>query len=844
MSAVHEDNAERDDVNPLSPTVWAGPSGAPSSSGVAQGPPGTATLPQDEAGTTQPWDNVDRPTGARAGDACGLPTDPGSRRVGPYRLIRRLGEGTFGIVFLAEQEGPIRRLVALKVLKGGQATRQSLGRFEIERQALAMMDHPCIAKVFDASETDTGIPYFAMELVEGEPITRFCDRRRLSIPERLRLFIPVCRAVQHAHQKRMIHRDLKPSNVLVSVGDDGPVPKVIDFGIAKAIEPGPDGPSQLTEYCQVIGTPQYMSPEQATLGGVDVDTRSDIYALGVLLYELLTGGTPIATGDLRSIPRDRLYQMIREQEAQRPSARASSGGEGPDAEAPQCRGTDRDGLVRQLRGDLDWVVMKCLEKDRARRYDTANALAFELQRHLDNEPVLAGPPSPAYRFKKFARRNRFAVAAAALGILALTLSLIASLVLLSVYRDRANEVLRLSDVNVLKELEGQHPGLFTLDHRERHAALASWVGRAREVLSRGDRHRTTLERLRRLGAPLDAGPTPVRRRFPDAPTQWQHDVLQQLVGQIDVLAAPGGQFDRAAEWLRLTPSSAEIDRRWAVARSEIAAEYPGVRLERTGALVPLGRDPASRLWEFVDLDSGLAPDRDAQGHLVIGERTGVVFVLLPGGRFSMGSPEDEPGRKSEGEDLHAVVLRPFLIAKYEITQGQMTRVAGRNAFQFIDPIRPADSVSWIAARDFCAQAGYRLPTEAQWEYACRGGSPGPYSVDAPLDELGWYKRNSGDTTHKVGRKRPNPFGLYDLHGNVLEWCQDVYSPSFYNQPEARGPDPVNDPPEPSPTPTARRVLRGGPFDGQPEYCRSADRYSEPPNSPFRNHGLRPARPIR
>jgi formylglycine-generating enzyme required for sulfatase activity len=210
----------------------------------------------------------------------------------------------------------------------------------------------------------------------------------------------------------------------------------------------------------------------------------------------------------------------------------------------------------------------------------------------------------------------------------------------------------------------------------------------------------------------------------------------------------------------------------------------------------------------------------------------------------MGSPEGESGRKPDGEHLHDVELSPFLIAKYEVTQGQMVRVMGRNPSQFIDPIRPADSVSWILARDFCARAGCRLPTEAQWEYACRGGSTGRYSLDAPLDELGWYNGNSEDTTHPVGRKRPNPFGLHDVHGNVLEWCQDVFSPDFYERPEAGGPDPMNDPPEPSPRPTAPRVLRGGPFDGKPEYCRSADRWSEPPNRTNRNHGLRPVRPLR
>jgi len=394
------------------------------------------------------------------------PDEAAGTAIGPYKLLQKLGEGGMGAVYLAEQDQPVKRRVALKLIKAGLSSPQAVARFELERQTLALMDHPNIAQVLDAGTTgaspptsslpngaddttglhlpETGVggegggrgrSYVVMELVKGVPITHFCDQERLTPRDRLELFLPVCHAVQHAHQKGIIHRDLKPSNVLIAQYDGRPVPKVIDFGVAKAVDPTLSERTRLTEVGVLVGTLEYMAPEQAELNNLDIDTRADIYSLGVILYELLTGSPPFTSRQLRDAGLAEMLRLVKEVEPPRPSTRLSSSDELPRIAA--SRRVEPRTLTRQIVGELDWIVMKCLEKDRSRRYETADALASDIQRYLSDEPVSAGPPSAGYRLKKFMRRNRRALAAAAAFVLLLVTAVVTlTVALVAVNRER------------------------------------------------------------------------------------------------------------------------------------------------------------------------------------------------------------------------------------------------------------------------------------------------------------------------------------------------------------------------------------------------------------------------
>jgi tetratricopeptide (TPR) repeat protein len=443
----------------------------------ATGPP-PPVPPADEEGP-----------GRLSGDAPGarpVSEGPGSR-IGPYKLLQQIGEGGMGAVFLAEQTEPVRRRVAVKVIKPGMDTAQVVARFEAERQALALMDHPHIAKVLDAGTTHSGRPYFVMELVKGVPLTRYCDERRLTPRERLELFLPVCQAVQHAHQKGVIHRDLKPSNVLVALYDGRPVPKVIDFGVAKATGPRLTERTLFTGFGAIVGTLEYMSPEQAELNQLDIDTRSDIYALGVLLYELLTGTTPLERKRVREAGLLEVLRLIREEETQRPSTRLSTAEDLPAIAAG--RGVEPKKLSRLLRGELDWIVMKCLEKERGRRYETANGLARDIERYLHDEPVQACPPSAAYRFRKFVRRHKTGLAIA--GLILSFLVLLGGGVGWAVRDWAAREAVREQEISrALEEAETSYQG-------DKLPEAVAAVKRAEGLLAGGGGSQTLRRRVRR-----------------------------------------------------------------------------------------------------------------------------------------------------------------------------------------------------------------------------------------------------------------------------------------------------------------------------------------------------------
>ncbi len=480
----------------------------------------------------------------------GAPIAEAPKIIGPYEILEPLGEGGFGHVYRARQEEPVRRDVALKILKLGMDTKQVVARFEAERHALALMEHPGIARVLDGGATESGRPYFVMELVHGVPITTFCDENTLTLRDRIALFVNVCQAVHHAHQKGIIHRDLKPSNILVATVDGKPVPKVIDFGIAKATDCSLTDGTLFTEVGQFIGTPAYMSPEQAELASVaDLDTRSDIYSLGVLLYELLTGTTPFAD-TLREGSLGEILRVLREEEPKRPSTRMTELGDVIEGVA-RARGVEPTRLGRFLRGDLDWIIMKSLEKDRSRRYESASGLAADLDRHLAHEPVLAGPPTAGYRMRKFVQRYRGAVTAAVL----VAIAVVAGLIGTTTFALREAEQRDLADANAKDARDRERETGEVADFQA--SMLLGFDGEAmgREILEElRQQVRAGLER----SWIVDEGTGETRRRTPEE--------LEAALAELDIAIGPANPADIAREMMDvsvLAPSQKAIDERFA-----------------------------------------------------------------------------------------------------------------------------------------------------------------------------------------------------------------------------------------------------------------------------------------
>ena len=563
--------------------------------------------------------------------------------IGPYKLLQQIGEGGMGVVYMAEQSEPVRRKVALKIIKPGMDSKQVIARFEAEEQSLALMDHPNIAKVIDAGTTDAGRPYFVMELVKGQPITEYCDQLQLTPRERLELFLPVCQAIQHAHQKGIIHRDIKPSNILVAEYDEQPVPKVIDFGVAKAVNQPLTEKTMFTALGQIVGTLEYMSPEQAKVNQRDVDTRTDVYALGVVLYELLTGTTPFDKQRLRAAAWDEMLRIIREEEPPKPSTRLSdSQKSAPSISAD--RHTESAKLTKLVRGELDWIVMKALEKDRARRYDTASALAADIGHYLHDEPVVACPPSAVYRFRKFARRNKAGLGLATM--IALTLLLVFGAVGGSMgwmARDRAARQARVSE-----QIELILAEVARCEQQQQWPEALLVAQRAEFVLASGEAPRDLQAKLRQVTSDLKLvarleeirllASEATERGFDYAGANQQYAAALREYG-IDVDALPAEEAIRSLQSrTEVLPALIIALDDWAACRREAvdeAAAKPLAELARA-----LDTDPWRRRKRDILAHGSEQELQELIGSEEVAHQPASTIELLAGELFFRGRSED------------------------------------------------------------------------------------------------------------------------------------------------------------------------------------------------------------
>ncbi|MEZ5966464.1 MAG: bifunctional serine/threonine-protein kinase/formylglycine-generating enzyme family protein [Planctomycetota bacterium] len=804
--------------------------------------------------------------------------------VGPFRIVRELGAGGMGAVYLAEQTEPIARIVALKLVKLGMDTDAVLRRFDFERQTLARMNHDNIARVFDAGRSERGQPYFVMEYVPGVPITKFADARGLGLAKRLHLLLSVCAGVQHAHQRGIVHRDLKPANILVVESDDGGVPKIIDFGLARAVEQTGDA-TELTMAGSVLGTPAYMSPEQA--GAADsVDTRADVYALGVVLYELLTGELPFSNAELMSRGPDEMRRVIREVEPPRPSRKLAQPGVDA-AGAAAARSMSLPALNGALQRELDWVVMLALRKEREERYASVGEFAADLRRYLNDEPVSATAPSTIYRARKLLRRYRVQAIAAASVLLALVGGLAASLWFLFEARFAKDRL----DPLVLRALEQEAAHELWPVHPARVVRMQRWLERAEGLRQRLGLQRAYLAELeaRASGAATVGDPLLVEQ------LREQRQVVRAMVRLCDTaptetnIAGVSARL-RAAGSVQARTVEAYAQQ-WQAARTAIARSerYRGLDLPPQLGLVPLGVDPHSELWEFYHPDSGAPdaplPERDAGGHVPMTEASGLVFVLVPPGTFTMGADRAHDGDACEPDEAprHEVALEAFFLSKFECTQAQWRRWAGTTPSLYrpgskmpaglpqIGWTNPVESVTWDEVVALTARYCLELPTEAQWEYACRGGTTTRYAFGddparvtsgsgSPLDmghydniadafgakaASGWPASEAwtdGHVVHApVGTFLPNPFGLHDMHGNLREMCRDPRLP--YGNPVQPGDGLRLPTADASPDP-GRRIGRGGCWQDDAMRARCADRQEVPVLIPSDLIGFRPARQVR
>ena len=787
-------------------------------------------------------------------DAGGEPLES----IGPYQLLSVIDEGAQGTVYLARQTAPVRRQVALKLFRHTLSDADSALRFEAERQALARMNHSSIASVLDGGTTKLGQPYFVMEYIPGASITNYCNDKKLSIPDRLRIFRQVCDAVHHAHQKGIIHRDLKPANVLVTEQDDKPLVKLVDFGLARAIDGGLTSEVIITEEGRILGTPEYMSPEQAGLSPSDIDTRTDIYSLGVILYELLVGELPFTSRELREAGVLEMQRIIREVPAPRPSTRISELGRAA-VELARGRGTTPKELLLMISRDLEWVTMKCLEKDRAQRYAAANSLAEEIDRFLNGQPVSAVPPSKWYAFRKWVSRNRAAVGAASTIFVTMAAGLVVSLVFYFDAVDAREQTQRMADdllaERYVREVEDLYPEVPRMI-----PGMREWVDKAKALEAR----KPPYERALALNQ-ADAGPN--------------LEQLRSLVDRMKAVLALIGTIEARIAWAeRIRKETLEdVDELWQKVRADTLADKRfGFAVEPQVGLVPISKDPVTKLWEFGHLRTGEVARRRPDGKLDINGQTGLVFVLIPGSdEFLMGAqntdknlPNYDPDRRPRETPTRKVKVQAFFLSKYEMTQDQWKRFTGENPSllnrerwlpasarcelpreHFLPMVNrlPVDKVSWEDCHKVLGRLDLRLPFEREWEYAARADKktrwpngnkpPGleryanladPLMKQAGINAQDYTEVKDGfPLTAPVDALIPNGLGLHHTLGNVWEWTFDTYR----ERPSTRI------------TNRHEKVFRGGSYLFMPEHARFTHRFHLGAGNSHKDRGVRPARDL-
>jgi serine/threonine protein kinase/formylglycine-generating enzyme required for sulfatase activity len=780
-----------------------------------------------------------------------------SIQVDGFRILKLLGSGGMGVVYLADQIHPPRR-VALKLVKPEQSSPELASRFEREWQMLAAMDHPWIAKVYACGRASDGRQYMAMELVAGQPLTTYCEDNGLDLAARLELMTQLCEAVQHLHHRGVVHRDLTPNNVLVAQVAGKPQIKIIDFGLAKSIGPNTSSTQAGTIYGSVVGTPEYMAPEQADPELHNIDPRADIFSLGVILFEVLTGAKPFPRTAENRFPTTTRAEPPRPSAALR--ATRSSG-------IATRTASGSAAFVRSLRTDLDWAVLRALERRPERRYASASALGADLERFLRREPLDAGPPGTVYRLRKLAERYRKHLIA---GLAFLGLGAAASLFVTYLWLDNRqlyrkykhlDLAVKIADLD-RREKEDLHPA-----DPDNMGALRDWLREAELVL---------LEQPAVANA-LRANPV---QTLASAELK---QALQSLLRQFDQLEERLHQVRRRVRWAEFLAGDSEPRRlarsRWqdflrentnGTVQDALNSEASSTRRD----LIPLGKDPASGLWEFYHLRSAwngteapeqlAIPTRSATGLLTTAtsESSGIVFVLLPGGRFPMGLTTTAGQTQARDRfglpnpPVRETSVNPFFIAKHELTQGQWQRLWNHgdisaapseyraDGFPGIRANHPVESVSWKSCDALLRQHSLRLPTSTEWEYACRADGIGEFGLgeqplaalaslanvadrsvaraDQPWEHEPW---DDGYLLHApVGRYAPNSFGLHDMHGNVWEWCSD---PKF----RIWAPD------------LPRYRFRGGSFWDRASYARAGFELDFGPEFRFHNLGCRAARSL-